>query len=213
MDPFYHVPYGRMSGYQLYKQFKAAERDFEKTEIDKAYRDVLNRLQIQMSTLLHDYQSDINHYRYGPLDDPSHQSTYDTLYGAFRGYNDKSTAFLHRVSNRLRDKIHQTLDFHYDLSGYSVDPRDNCYNSEGYYFDELKERLKKDQVGKDLLLWAYSPIDYIHFYGGPKREAPTKVLLTAPSAKKPRVVPVSYKRPTPSPYKSRPYIPPTKKSK
>lgn len=208
MDPLYHVPYGRMSGYQLYQQFKAAERDYEKSEIDKAYRDVLNRLQIQMSTLLHDYSSDINHYRYGPLDDPSHQSTYDTLYDAFREYHTKSAAFLHRVSNRLRSKIHQTLDFHYDLSGYSVDPRDNCFNSESYYFDELKERLKKDQVGKDLLLWAYSPIDYIHFYGGPTRTAKPQVLLSAPSAKKPRVVPLR-----PLQYTSKPYIPPFKKKR
>ena len=98
MEPFYHLPFGMASAYELYKQFKAAEKDFERTEIDKAYRDVLNRLQIQMSTLLHDYDADIKHYRYGPLDSPSHQSTYDTLYDAFKGYADKSAAFLHRVS-------------------------------------------------------------------------------------------------------------------
>lgn len=166
MDPFYKVQYGMADSYTLYKQFKAAERDFENTEVDKAYRDVLNRLQIQMSTLLHDYDSDVKHYRYGPLDNPSHQTTYDKLYVAFKGYLDKSTAFLHRVATKLRDKIHQTLDFHYDLSGYRVDPSDNCYRSERYYFDELKERLKADQIGKDLLLIAYSPIDFIHFYGG-----------------------------------------------
>lgn len=210
MDPFYHVPYGRMSGYHLYKQFKAAEHDFEDTEIDKAYRDVLNRLQIQMSTLLHDYRRDIDHYRYGPLDNPSHKSTYDTLYVAFREYHGKSAEFLHRVAGRLRDKIHQTLDFHYDLAGYSVDPKDNCYNPEGFYFDVLKDRLKEEQKGKDLLLWAYSPIDYIRFYCGPEREATIKVLLTAPSAKKPRVVPLPVKR-APKPYTHKPYIPPTKK--
>lgn len=212
MEPFYHLPFGMASAYELYKQFKAAEKDFERTEIDKAYRDVLNRLQIQMSTLLHDYDADIKHYRYGPLDSPSHQSTYDTLYDAFKGYADKSAAFLHRVSSRLYSKIHETLNFHYDLAGYSVDPRDNCFNPESYYFDELKERLKRDQVGKDLLLWAYSPIDYIHFYGGSKRAAVPKTILSPPSAKKPRVVPLPVKR-SPKPYVHNPYIPPLKKKK
>ena len=208
MEPFYHLPFGMASAYELYKQFKAAEKDFEKSEIDKAYRDVLNRLQIQMSTLLHDYDGDIKHYRYGPLDSPSHQSTYDTLYDAFKEYANKSTAFLHRVASRLHSKIHQTLDFHYDLAGYSVDPHDNCFNTERYYFDELKERLKRDQVGKDLLLIAYSPIDYIHFYGGSKRAATPQVLLSAPTAKKPRVVPLR-----PRKYTSKPYIPPFKKKR
>ena len=210
MDPFYHVPYGLMSGYQLYRQFKAAERDFEKTELDKAYRDVLNRLQIQMSMLLHDYDSDIKHYRYGPLDNPSHQTTYDKLYVAFKGYLDKSTAFIHRVANKLRVKIHETLNFHYDLSGYKVDPSDNCYNTERYYFDALKDRLKSEQVGKDLLLIAYSPIDFIHYYGGKEQAMPKVTILTPPTAKKPRVVPLPVKRP-PKSYIHKPYIPPHKK--
>ena len=216
MDPFYKVPYGIMSGYQLYRQFKAAERDFEKTEFEKAYRDVLNRLQIQMSTLLHDYDSDIKYYRYGPLDNPSHKTTYDKLYVAFEKYANECTAFLHRVATKLRDKIHQTLDFHYDLSGYKVDPSDNCYNSERYYFDALKDRLKEEQIGKDLLLIAYSPIDFVHFYEGARHSTTPKVktLLKPPTAKKPRVVPLPVKRPhTPKPYSPKPYIPPTKKSK
>ena len=173
-------------------------KHFAQVEEDKAYHSLLKRFQIRMSVLLHDISPLHSKYVKAAMSrDALKEREYeDKLLVWYRKWQTASEAVLMSTVEHLVRKVNDHVSFALDACNYRDDPYDTLFISEESTKWTFSRRLQEDQKGKDLLLVGYSARDFFNFYDEvpyrlrPKRE---EVLLSAPSAKRPRVVPV-YKK-------------------
>lgn len=186
-----------------YIEFRTNMKRFAKAEEDKAYYSVLKRFQIRMSELLHDIKPLHDKYVKAAMSrDALKERQYeDKLLVWYRKWQASSEAVLMATIEHLVTKVNDHVAFALDACNYKDDPYDSLFIGVLPMKWTFTLRMKEDQKGKDLLLVGYSARDFFNFYDEvPYRLRPHhvysmsgEVLAQAPSAKRPRVVPV-YKK-------------------
>lgn len=180
---------------EAYIEFCNNMKHFAKVEEDKAYYSLLKRFQIRMSVLLHDIKPLHDKYVKAVMcrDALKERQYEDKLLVWYRKWETASEAVLMATVEHLVAKVNDHVSFALDACNYMNDPYDTLFVNVEAMKWSMHRRLQEDQKGKDLLLVAYSARDFFNFYDEvpyrlrPKRE---EVVLHAPSAKRPRVVPV-----------------------
>lgn len=183
---------------EAYIEFMNNMKQFARAEESKAYFSLLKRFQIRMSVMLHDIKPLHDKYVKACMswNIPKEDEYREKLISWYRKWNDAADAVMHETVMHLCTKVNDRVSFALDACNYRDDPADSLFLHPLGIKSSFHWRMRDDQKGKNLLLSA-TPYDMFDFYDKvpyslrPRREG--DVLVSAPSAKKPRVVPV-YKK-------------------